>query len=100
MDLRSTVTRWVNIRIDEFVEKEMGSSIEVKRNNFKATIKTFFDWIKIVKKEVNKSVKSARQKAIEIYKAAYVKNALVFEIDDKLIPGINILASTNIILST
>lgn len=37
----------------------MGFGMEVERNNFKASIETFFGWMKAMKEEVNESVKSA-----------------------------------------
>lgn len=71
----------------------MGSGTEVKRNEFKASVKTFFGRIKAVKEEVNRSVESARQKAAEIYEATRVESALVFNINDEPIPGVDTPAS-------
>ncbi len=100
MDPRSTVTRWINTRVDELIEKEMSSGTDVKHNDFKASIETFLSQMKAIKEEVNKSVKSAWQKVAEIYEVTHIESVLVFEIDDKPIPGVNTLTSTSIRLST
>lgn len=96
MDPKSTVTRWVSTRLDELIEEEMGSGTEVERNDFKASVETFLGRMKVVKEEVNESVKSARQKSAEIYGAARVESALVFDIDDEPIPGVDTPASPSI----
>lgn len=63
--------------------------MEIECNNFKPFIETFFNQIKTMKKDVNESVKSARQKAAKIYEAVCMESMLVFNIDDKPILGID-----------
>ena len=53
-----------------------------------------------MKKQINKSIKSARQEAAEIYEAIFMEIALVFKIDDKLNTKVNTLASLSIGFST
>ncbi len=53
-----------------------------------------------MKEEVNKSIKSAWLKIIEIYKAVRIESALVFEINDEPILRIDTLALASIRSST
>lgn len=52
--------------------------------------------MKTMKEEVNGSIKLGQQKVAKIYKATCIESALVVEIDDELILGIDILASADI----
>lgn len=88
-DSKSIVIRWINIRLDELIQEEISFGIEVECNNFKIFIEIFFGQIKAIKEQVNEFVKLAKQKVAKIYKAAYMKNVLVFEIDDEPIPKVD-----------
>lgn len=78
----------------------MNFSTEVKCNDFKAFIETFFGWMKIMKEEIYESVKLARQKATKIYKAVHMESTLVFKIDDELIQGVDTPISADIRFNT
>lgn len=89
MHPQQTITRWVKARIDELVEEEMGSGTEVERNDFKAAVEQFAQHMDTVAQDIEDSVKSRQQKAAENLEAARLENALIFEIDDEPISGVD-----------
>lgn len=89
MHPQQTVTQWVKARIDELVEEEMGSGTEVERNDFKAAVEQFAHHMETVAQDIEDSVKTRQQKAAENLETARLENALIFEIDDELIPGVD-----------
>lgn len=45
-------------QIDELVEKEMGSSTEVEKNDFKIVVETFMEQMRIIAQEIENSIQS------------------------------------------
>lgn len=68
----------------------MRSGIEVEKNNFKLVVEQFAHHIETVTQDIENSVKTRQQKAIENLKEAKLENALIFEIDDKPIFEVDI----------
>ena len=89
------VTRWVKARIVELVEEEMGSGTEVKRDDFKTAVEQFAKRMVEVAREIDDAVKSRQQRAAENFEAARLKNSLVFQVDDELIPGVDTPAANS-----
>ncbi|MCJ1470666.1 hypothetical protein MMC07_009312 [Pseudocyphellaria aurata] len=75
VDPRQTVTRWVETRIDELVEKEMGSGTEVERNDIKAAVEQFAGRWHTVTDEINDTVKTRQNRAAEILEAARLESS-------------------------
>lgn len=86
---RNTVVRWVKARIDELVEEEMGSGIQVDQDDFKAAVEVFRNRWEIVENEIKQSKQSKDAQAAELFEAARVQKAIVFELDDEPIAGID-----------
>lgn len=86
---RNTVLRWVKARIDELVEEEMGSGTQVDQDDFKAAVEVFRNRWEIVENEIKQSKQSNDAQAAELFEAARVQKAMVFELDDEPIAGID-----------
>lgn len=91
---RNTVLRWVAKRVDELVEEEMGSGTQVDQDDFKVAVEQFNDRLKTVKKELDKQVKTKQAQTAELFEAARVQSAMVFGLDDELIPGVDATADS------
>lgn len=86
---RNTVLRWVADRGDELVQEEMGSGTQVDQDDFKAAVEQFAGRIKAVQDELDEQVKSSKAKSAELYESARIQSAMVFGLDDELIPGVD-----------
>lgn len=53
--LRNIVVYWVKTCIDELVEEEMGSDIQVDQDDSKPTVETFGNWWEIIEDEIKQS---------------------------------------------
>lgn len=67
----------------------MRSDTKIEQNNFKGVIEKFAECMEFVTLEIDNSVKTCQQKVAEILEAAWIENALIFQIDDELIPGVD-----------
>lgn len=68
----------------------MGSDTKVERNSFKIAVKTFTEQMKNIANNINNSIKTKQEKIAKYKEAAWFENLLIFQIDDKLIPNIDI----------
>lgn len=80
-DPRQTISRWVETRIDELVDKEMRSGTEVERNDFKIAVKQFANRSQAVADGTNDSTKTPQQHAAENLEVAGVERSLGFDVD-------------------
>lgn len=90
---QNTIFRWVKALNDELVQEEMGSGTQVEQDDFKAAVKQFGVRLNAVQKELANAVKSKETQAAELFEAAWLQRAMVFELDDEPIPGIDSGAS-------
>ena len=67
----------------------MGLGTKVKRDNFQAVVKQFAKRVEDVAKDIDNTIKSCQQQAVENLKAARLENFLVFQVDDEPILGID-----------
>ena len=93
LEPRNTVLRWVQQLTDELVSEEMGSGTQVEQDDFKAAVEKFRERIEIVKNELSLAVKDKQAQAAELFEAVRLQRAMVFELDDEPIPGIDSGAS-------
>ena len=79
----------MEVRLDELVEEEMGSSTEVEKDDFKSAVEQCAERWETVAKEIKDMAKTRKERAIENLKAARLENSLIFQVDDEPIPGID-----------
>ncbi|MCJ1453593.1 hypothetical protein MMC28_003940 [Mycoblastus sanguinarius] len=84
---RNTVTRWVEARVDELIEEEMGSRTEEERGDFKAAVELFAEHMDAVAEQVQDAAKTQAQKAQEAFETGRLENSMVFKVDDEAVPG-------------
>lgn len=75
------------------MSEEIGFDIQVKQNNFKTAIEKFCERIEIVKNEFSLAIKNKQISAAEFFEMAKLQKAMVFELDNKFILGIDSGAS-------
>lgn len=86
-DPRKTVTRWVEARIEEVLDEELGSGNEELRGDFKAAVEDFTERVHEVAEDVQEQAKDKYLKAQEAYETGRLENSMVFAVDDEPIPG-------------
>lgn len=91
------VTQWVKAQIDELVEEQMRSSTEVTKNDFKAVIEQFAQYMKTITQDLEDLVKNWQQKVAENLETTKLENAMIIKINDGPIsevdmPNINCLS--------
>lgn len=89
VDPRQTVTRWVETRIDELVEKEMGSGTEMERNDIKAAVEQFAGRWHTVTDEISDTVKTRQTRAAEILEAARLESSQGSNVTNELIRDVD-----------
>ena len=93
LEPRNTVLQWLQQLIDELVSEEIGSGTQLEQDDFKAAVKKFCGRIEIVKNKLSTAVKDKQAQAAEFFEAARIQRAMVFELDDESIPGVDSGAS-------
>lgn len=88
LEPRVTITRWVKARINELVDKEMGSSTQVEQDDFKTAVEQFAIRMNTVQDELESAVKDKQTQAAELFEAAKLQSAMVFGLNDEPIAGI------------
>ena len=67
----------------------MESGTEFEQDDFKAVVEQFTKQMEEVARDIDNVVKLHQQWAAENLKAARLENSLVFQVDDKPIPGVD-----------
>ncbi len=93
LEPRNTVLQWLQQLIDELVSEEIGSGTQVEQDDFKAAVEKFCGRIEIVKNKLSTAVKDKQAQTAEFFEAARIQRAMVFELDDESIPGVDSGAS-------
>ena len=84
---------WVADIGDELVSKEMGSDTQVNQDDFKTAMEQFAQRIKAIDQKLETQVKSQQAKTAELFESAYMQSAMVFGLDNELIPGVDALSN-------
>lgn len=82
MHLQQIVINCVKAYIDALIEEEIRLGTEIEKNDFKASVQQFAEYMETITQDIDDSVKSCQQKAAENLKAVRLENALIFQIND------------------
>ena len=72
----------------------MGSDTKVERNDFKTTVETFMEQMKIMAEEIEDAIQSQKSKIVKSRETACLENFLVFQLNDEPIPDVDTPSSS------
>ncbi len=85
---KNTIIHEMKMRIDLWLNEEIGSEISMDQNDLKSAIKLFANQMKIVQKEFDSDIKDKQTKPAGLFEATKLQSAINFSLDDELIANI------------